>query len=287
MPELPEVETIRRDLTDVIVGKKIKTITVKLRRLVKSDYRMFIKTLTGATITAIERRGKLLMFSFKQTDYTLLVHLKMTGQLIFVQNKHLIAGGHSYVSMDFNLPNKYSYIIFEFTNGGKLFFNDMRTFGYMKLATPVEVEQVLAGYGIEPLKPEFTLKNFRAVLGKRKTSIKAALLNQSLFSGFGNIYADETCFAARVLPQRIVASLTDDEIKKLHRAGNAAMKQAIRARGTTFNTYVDASGRRGNFVRFLKVFGRAGKRCVRCKKGIIQKGKCAGRGTHWCGVCQR
>lgn len=287
MPELPEVETIRRDLVEKITGKKIKAVTVNLRRLVKSDYETFVTTLTGNTVTALERRGKLMIISLKKGGYKLLVHLKMTGQLIFLQGKKVVAGGHSFASMDFDLPNKYSYIIFEFADGSKLFFNDMRTFGYMKLADEAEMKKILATYGIEPLQPEFTLKNFRVALDNRKTSIKAALLNQQLFSGIGNIYADEICFAAGVLPQRIIATLHDDEVKKLHRASSAVIKRAIAERGTTFNSYIDAEGRKGNFLSFLKVFGRQGKVCVRCKTGIIKKAKHAGRGTHWCPACQR
>lgn len=286
MPELPEVETIRRDLADKIVGTKIKAVTVNLKRLVTSDYDTFIDTLIGNSITALNRRGKLLMVELKKGEYTLLVHLKMTGQLIYVKGKKVTAGGHSYSSMAFDLPNKYSYIIFEFTDHSKLFFNDLRTFGYMKLADRDELARILSKYGIEPLQPEFTLKNFRTVLDNRKISIKAALLNQQLFSGIGNIYADEICFAANVLPTRLISTLKNEEIKKLHRASNTVIKQAIKERGTTFNSYIDAQGRKGNFLSFLKVFGRQKQLCKRCKQGIITKIKHAGRGTHYCPVCQ-
>lgn len=287
MPELPEVETIRSDLSKTVVGKPIKAVAVTLRRLVKSDYDMFVQTLTGNAFTAINRRGKLLMLPLQRGGSTLLVHLKMTGQLIFLHNNGaVVAGGHSYAAMDFDLPNKYSYITFTFSDGSRLFFNDMRTFGYMKLASEDELAHILAQYGIEPLQPEFTVKNFRSALGTRTTSIKAALLNQNVIAGIGNIYADEICFAAGVRPDRAISTLTDEEIKKLYRASSAVIKRAIRERGTTFNHYRDAAGRQGNFLNFLKVFGRQGEACPRCKTGVIEKVRHAGRGTHFCPECQ-
>ena len=206
MPELPEVETIRSDLSKKITNKEIVSVTVKLPRLVKSGLKNFIQTLTGNKITKISRRGKLIYCELQAGGEFLLVHLKMTGQLIYQKNKKVTAGGHSYQSMNWELPNKYSHIYFNFADASQLFFNDLRTFGYMQLVKGEQLQNVLAKYGIEPLQSNFTAARFQEALGKRKTSIKATLLNQGIIAGIGNIYADEICFYAGVLPARSVRS---------------------------------------------------------------------------------
>ncbi|OGF28823.1 DNA-formamidopyrimidine glycosylase [Candidatus Falkowbacteria bacterium RIFOXYC2_FULL_47_12] len=285
MPELPEVETIRRDLAKKILRKKITRVEVKKARLIKSGVAEFQKIITGNRFKSINRIGKLLYLELPK-DRWLLVHLKMTGQLIYQTGKKIIAGGHSYSSMDFILPGKYTYVIFTFAGGGQLFFNDMRTFGYMQLVDIAQLKNILSTYGIEPLQKNFSLKNFRNALDKRKTSVKAVLLNQKIFAGIGNIYADEICFYAAVKPSRPVTSLTAIEIKKLRRGAEVIIKKSIQERGTTFNSFRDGEGKKGNFIKYLKVFQRNGQQCLRCRRGIIQKIRLAGRGTHFCPHCQ-
>lgn len=286
MPELPEVETIRCDLKAQIINKKIKEVKVKKSRLVRNSVSFFVKVLKGNAFIDIDRVGKLMIFKLRTGQY-MLVHLKMTGQLIYQDKKQKIAGGHSYKSDEMKYPNKYTYIIFEFADGSFLYFNDMRTFGYMQIVNVSDFRQIKNSYGIEPIDPKIKLEDWQTVFKGRKTTVKALLLNQKLIAGIGNIYADEICFASHVRPDRRVSSLTSEEIKSLFQNSQKILRWAIKKRGTTFNNYVDSQGRKGSFMKNLKVYGRAGQLCLRCKQGNIQRLKVAGRGTNFCPFCQK
>ena len=286
MPELPEVETIKNDLIEKIVNKKIKKVQVGLGRLVIGDLKKFKKDLVGNSFKDIDRIGKLLIFVLAENKKYLLVHLKMTGQLVYCQKKNIIAGGHGLPKITECLPNKYSHIYFIFNDNSYLFFNDMRTFGYMKIVELKELNEIKQKFGLEPLTNEFSLINFKKIVKKHNTTIKAVLLNQNIIAGIGNIYADETLFKAEIKPDRSASSLNDKEIKKLYNSINNIINKAIKFRGTTFNNYVDANGRQGNFVKHLKVYARAGQKCFKCGN-IIKKIKIAGRGTHFCEQCQK
>ena len=289
MPELPEVETIRRDLEKKIAGTKIKGVEILATKSVHNKSAEFLKVLIGNNFKHIERRGKLLMFALNKVGKYgyLLVHLKMTGQLIYRHKKQLLAGGHSQSAMDTQVPNKFTRVVFTFGDGGQLFFNDLRRFGYLKLVSKEEKEKIVTNnFGIEPLTPDYILESFEKLFKKRQTNVKALILNQKLISGIGNIYADEACFCARILPMRKVSSLSQKEIKKLFECIEHVLKIAIKNRGTTFNNYVDSDGNTGSHVNFLNVYGRDGEKCEKCKSEIM-KIKHAGRGTHYCGKCQK
>lgn len=285
MPELPEVETIRQDLREVLRGKRITKVHVHKDKMVVGSARALVAFLKGKTIADIDRRAKLLMFSFRAADKVLLLHLKMTGQLIYQSKKDVVAGGHSWPAVPTDLPNKYSHIIMAFSDGSQLFFNDLRQFGYVQLVTTEEKDMVVQTYGIEPLTADFTWENFRDRVGQRGTSLKNVLLNQAVVAGLGNIYVDEACFFAGVRPNRLANTLTHEELQKLYRGCVHVIRQAIKHRGTTFNSYRDTKGRKGNFVRKLKVYGRAGQACLRCG-AILQRTKINGRGTVYCLKCQ-
>lgn len=289
MPELPEVETIRRDLEKKISNQKIKSVDVLATKSVHNQTAEFLKILVGNNFSHIERRGKLLMFALKKTGkYAfMLVHLKMTGQLIYRHKKQIVAGGHSQTAMDTAVPNKFTRVIFTFSDGGQLFFNDLRRFGYLKLVAKEEKEKIVKNnFGIEPLALDYTFEAFEKLFKKRQTNIKALLLNQKLISGIGNIYADEACFEAGILPMRKASSLSKLELKKFFKAVAEVLKISIANRGTTFNNYVDSDGNTGAHINFLKVYGRDGEKCKKCKT-IIFKKKHAGRGTHYCVKCQK
>lgn len=287
MPELPEVETIRRDLEEKIVGKKIASVFILAKGSVHYPVEKFKKVLVDNKVATVNRRGKLLYFSFKESPLFLLVHLKMTGQLIYVNKKKITAGGHSLGKIDFELPNKFTRVVINFSDGSELFFNDLRRFGYLKLTTGEEKDKILkSSFGIEPLTPDFKYQAFASLFVKRKTTIKALLLNQKLIAGIGNIYADETCFCAGIRPDRRVEKISEVEKKKLFSCISKVLKLSIAHRGTTFNSYVDCDGKTGNFVSLLKVYGRGGEKCYRCK-GVIKKVRAAGRGTHFCPKCQK
>ncbi|MFC1721540.1 bifunctional DNA-formamidopyrimidine glycosylase/DNA-(apurinic or apyrimidinic site) lyase [Patescibacteria group bacterium] len=287
MPELPEVETIRQDLAGKLIGKPIKSIVVRKDKIVRGGTVKFKRELQGQSFQKIGRRGKLLIFDIARTDTYLLVHLKMTGQLIYQRKGKRVAGGHPLPALDMELPNKHTHIIIIFVDGSKLFFNDLRQFGFMQLVSARQCDGVIAKFGIEPLTKDFTLEKFRQIFKNRKISLKAVLLNQKLVAGIGNIYADEISFAAGVRPSRRVDRLTRAEIERLYKYSKRVIARAVKYRGTTFSNFVDASGQTGNFVSQLAVYGREDKKCKKCKSYNIKKIKLAGRGTHYCSRCQK
>ena len=266
MPELPEVETIRRDLEGKIRSKKIVNVEVRAKKIVKTNLKEFLAVLKGNQFIKIERRGKLLIFGLKDGKF-LLVHLKMTGQLIYrydiktTRGEHgrTIAGGH-------NLPknlgpwlNKFTHLIFSFNDKSHLYYNDMRKFGYMKVVDEQEKEKIINGYGIDAMDDKFTLTVFKKILERKKNVVaKAMLLDQGVVAGIGNIYADEILFDSQILPNRKVGALKPEEINRLYQSIKKVLKQAIRHRGTTFGIqleghYVDSDGKHGNYLDFLKV----------------------------------
>ncbi len=289
MPELPEVETIRQDLRRKIIGCTIMGATLNSDKVAggQAARQKLARFLPGKKIAEVGRVGKLLIIEIGQSDYFLLVHLKMTGQLIYTQKGKTIGGGHSFTTLSTELPDKHTLVILSFENEGKLFFNDMRRFGYVKLVDRVAKEKVVEAFGIEPLTEGFTFEKFSALFKKRKTLLKALLLNQQVIAGIGNIYADEICHAAGILPTRRISTLTHAEIKKLFTTTEKIIKKAIEFRGTTFNNYVDSDGNKGNFSRLLKVYERSGEKCLTCRVDSIKKIKAAGRGTHFCTTCQK
>lgn len=298
MPELPEVETIRRDLSAAIIGRRVIAVDLLSPKTAKNDAAFFVSALMGREFAEVNRFGKLLALRLKKKGgerehIFLLIHLKMTGQLILDTGKNKLAGGHSLSENSFaaavggELPNKHTRAIIVFTGGYKLFFNDLRKFGYLKIVNQSELDKIVAsGYGPEPLTPVFTANHLAAIVKKRQTSIKAVLLNQKLIAGLGNIYVDESLFRSGIRPERPASSLLATEIKKLFQAINQVIELAIANRGTTFSNYVDSAGKKGNFSQLLQVYGRGGQPCFSCR-GVITKCKLAGRGTHFCQNCQK
>lgn len=285
MPELPEVETVKKDLNEAILGLVISQVKIKLPKIVKTNHAKFTAHLSGNAVVKIERRGKFLILRLKKGKEVLLAHLRMTGQLVFVRGKKVMAGGHGQKSTDIGkLPGKHTHLIFEFENGGKMFFNDQRQFGFFKLVSPKKLEQELKNFGPDALGLE--LDHFQAGLKKRKAPIKNLLLNQKLVAGLGNIYASEILFESGVDPTRAGGDLKKGEVKKIHAKMQDVLKKAIEARGTTFSDFVDGQGRSGNFSDQLQVFGREGEVCLVCG-GKIEKIKQAGRSTFFCARCQK
>lgn len=286
MPELPEVETVRRDLRQFVIGRKIVAVDVRLKKYVSPEPNKFKKTLIGCSVQDIERRGKLLLLHL-DNGYRLHIHLKMTGQLVLRHSGVLLAGGHPMVHVK-DLPNSHTHLILNFDNGDILYCNDQRQFGYVRLHSTTESDGIVeAKYGIEPLSSQFTLKAFREGIVRRpKTIIKALLLDQKFVAGLGNIYADEVCYKAGVLPMRRVSTLTENEVELLHQAIRSIIALAVKHRGTTFNNYVSIDGRAGQFWKYCAVYGRGGTPCKKCKTQLI-KSVVAQRGTTYCSKCQK
>jgi formamidopyrimidine-DNA glycosylase len=287
MPELPEVETVRLQLKHKVLGKIIDSVEVFHMKTV-DHYRMFGKKLKGKQIEDIDRIGKLMIFSFVGEDNLfLLAHLKMTGQFFSVDKKGVVVGGgHSMTTADRELPGRHTRVAFHFTDGSALFFNDMRLFGYTKLANKKEVAEARKGFGPEPIDPDFDVDWFVTHVRKRQSPIKAVLLDQSFLAGLGNIYVDEALWRARVRPMRKASTLTKKEAAAIAVASGEVMRESIAVGGTTFKNFADTDGHAGNFTAYLKIFGKQGEACSRCGTTII-KTRCAGRGTHYCPGCQK
>lgn len=287
MPELPEVETVRRGLADLIIGKVLTSEshdTEKGFPNAEADVKEF---LLGATITDVRRRAKVLMIDLS-TGYSLLIHLKMTGQLVFVGDTRFGAG-HPNDSLVNDLPDKSTRVTLTFTDTSKLFFNDQRKFGWMRLMPTVEIPSIdfMQKVGPEPLDDDFTPKEFMQRFARRsKTNIKAALLDQSIVAGVGNIYADESLWGAKLHPKRLVGSITEQEFTTLFHELREVMSLAVEKGGSSNHTYVNAEGKRGSYMDFARVFRREGLPCPRCGT-TIEKLRVAGRGTHVCPHCQQ
>lgn len=287
MPELPEVETVRRGLADLIIGKVVTSEshdTEKGFPNAEADVKEF---LLGAMITDVRRRAKVLMIDLS-TGYSLLIHLKMTGQLVFVGDTRFGAG-HPNDSLVNELPDKSTRVTLTFTDTSKLFFNDQRKFGWMRLMPTVEIPNIdfMQKVGPEPLADDFTPKEFMQRFARRsKTNIKAALLDQSIVAGVGNIYADESLWGAKLHPKRLVGSVTEQEFTTLFHELREVMNLAVEKGGSSNHTYVNAEGKKGSYMDFARVFRREGLPCPRCGT-TIEKFRVAGRGTHICPHCQQ
>jgi len=285
MPELPEVETIVRDLDKKLKNKKIAKIEVLDKKVFQlSDKET--KAVIGKLVKGVRRRAKMIILELSDNG-SLVIHLKMTGQLVYQSKSIIVAGGHPISHIGKELPNKFTRVIFRFSDGSKLYFNDVRRFAWIKLVEQKDLIPLLEALGIEPLSEDFSLEKFKEILShKVNTTVKQALMDQKYLSGLGSIYTDEALFAARIKPMRQVKTLKPEEIKTLWQAIPKILNYAIAHRGTSFSDYVDAQGEVGNFIRYLKVYGRTGEKCKGCV-GIIKKAKLAGRGTHWCDHCQK
>lgn len=287
MPELPEVETVRMQLKQKVSGKVIDSVEVFHSKSVDHDETIDDR-LRGKTIDNIDRVGKLMIFSFAgESDLFLLAHLKMTGQFFYVDTDgDIVGGGHSMTESDRReFPHRHSRVAFHFTDHSTLYFNDMRLFGYTKLASAGEVVAVRARFGPEPISDHFDCVWFAEQLKKRRTPIKAALLDQKFVAGLGNIYVDEALWRAKISPMRTASDVTKAEAMLLCKAAGDVMKESILVGGTTFQHFVDTGGDAGNFTDHLQVFGQQGTACPRCGT-TIEKTRCAGRGTHYCPGCQ-
>lgn len=274
MPELPEVETVRRTLKGLVVGKQIESVTVSLPRIIQEpdDMIRFETELIGHQILDIGRRGKFLRIMMD--GLVLVSHLRMEGR---------------YGVYDRSEPvEKHTHVIFHFTDGSELRYRDVRQFGTMHLFQAGEEfnHKPLMKLGLEPLEDSFTVEAFQAVISKRTTKIKPALLNQEYVVGLGNIYVDEALFEARIHPERPAKTLTKSEMKRLHEAIVNTLTHAVEAGGSSIKSYVNGQGEMGMFQQSLKIYGRKSEPCLACGHPI-EKTVVGGRGTHFCPACQK
>ncbi len=272
MPELPEVETVRRSLEAGLLGRRIASVT-KVgwpRTIAAPAADVFQERVHDRLVTKLERRGKYIIIRLDAGE-ALVVHLRMTGRLT--------------LSAATDEADAHTHVVFQLVDGGQLFFNDTRKFGRIWLLDDRELEALFARLGPEPLEEAFTRATFHTLLRHRKGRLKPLLLDQSLVAGLGNIYVDEALWTARLHPLRTVASLDDDDIDRLYEAIRSVLMEAVERRGTSFSDYRDAWGESGSNQHFLHVYGRAGEPCTHCGTPI-ERTVVAQRGTHLCPYCQ-
>lgn len=287
MPELPEVETVKRGLSKLIVGKKISSVSFDWPKGFPNAQQDIDEFLVGATIKQVLRRAKVLSIDL-DTNHTLLTHLKMTGQLVY-RGEESFGAGHPNDSLIGKLPDKSTRVNLTFDDGTHLFFNDQRKFGWMRLIPTPEVQFIdfMKKLGPEPLSADFTQKDFRArVQKKQNKNIKATLLDQSVIAGVGNIYADESLWLAKIHPSSLVKNISTQKLNTLYKELRDVLLLSIEKGGSTDRNYVNAEGKKGSYIAFAKVFRRENAPCYRCGTTII-KIKVANRGTHICPKCQK
>lgn len=315
MPELPEVETIRIGLAKLLPEKKVKDVWHDWPKSFPNAPADVARFLIGAKVQKVRRRAKVLIIELS-SHYSLVVHLKMTGQLVFVpkneneeermqnaeerklhssfstphsNNPERFAGGHPGRELVSELPAKSTRVVIDFTDGSKLFFNDQRKFGWMRLLPTIEIDEIdfFKKVGPEPLEDDFTVDKFiERICTRKNSSIKAVLLDQTVIAGVGNIYADESLWLAKIHPAAVVRMIPKTKLVALHDGLVKVLKLSIEKGGSTDKNYVDAQGKRGGYLSFASVFRKEGQPCPRCGI-IIQKTKVAGRGTHFCPRCQK
>ncbi len=275
MPELPEVETVRKGLERLVVGKTIDAVTVLWPRIIElPEVPLFQAFLSGQEIIGVQRRGKFLIL--KLTDFDLVSHLRMEGKYEY------------FPSAQTAIQDKHTHVIFQMQDGSQLQYRDVRKFGRMALVPKNQSSKYkgIQQLGPEPLSHDFDKIAFQEALKKKTMAIKPLLLNQKIVVGLGNIYVDESLWLASIHPERLASSLTERETSLLYESIITVLGQAVEAGGTTIRTYANALGEAGTFQVSLQVYGQTGQPCTRCQTPI-QKIKVAQRGTHFCPTCQK
>ena len=287
MPELPEVEIVKRSLIKMINGTKIIDIKVKNKNLRYKLPSKLKSQLVNEKIYNISRRSKYLIFHFKKK--LLLVHLGMTGKLLLMnkKNKRIFKTSFYY---DLNILPKHNHVFFTFNNGYILIYNDIRRFGFIKFYKNIDVTNInyLNKLGIEPLSKFFNLNYFKKFTKNKKKNIKNILMDQTFVSGIGNIYANEALFMSRINPTRSSKGLKNKEIKKLISSLKIILKFSILKGGSSIRDFKNISGKIGDFQRFFKVYGKENKNCSRIScKGIIKRISISSRSSFYCNICQK
>lgn len=280
MPELPEVETIARRLHEVLVNKQINQVSVLREKSFQGDP----ATILNATILDVTRRAKVLQIHL-DNNLSLLIHLKMTGQLIYQEDDQRIGGGHPTKDWFDELPSKHTRVVISFTDNGTLYFNDLRVFGWIKVLSEAQVTKELAAYAPDIIDPKVTADYFKDHFQRRSQAIKLVLMDNKFVSGVGNIYANDALHLAKVDPSRPAKSLSDAEAESLFNAVLEVINSGIELGGATIDNYRNADGLSGDYQKVVRVYQREGEPCLNCKT-IIERMKQGGRSTFYCKNCQ-
>lgn len=280
MPELPEVETIRRGLQRKVKNKQIKDIVINVDKIVKKPYLgEFITKIKGKKIKEIDRRGKYIIIHLDSED-KLIVHLGMTGLLIYPYDNKIT---------EKEINPKHNHLVFTFTDDTQLVFNDVRRFGKIFLVSNIDEVESISKLGVEPLEDYFTEEIFIQILNKKKNGkIKSFLMKQELIVGLGNIYANEVLYKSNIHPLRLISSLNKKEVRNLYQQIKLVLSEAVKFRGSTVadEAYRDTNGEKGKFVKKLQVYARRGKPCIKCGHSI-EVVRIEGRSSFICPQCQK
>lgn len=282
MPELPEVETISRQLNKALKGKVVRSVEVLREKSFSGDPDRLI----GWKISSVERKSKIIEMFFVGKDEMVATHLKMTGQLIYVNGGKRILGGHPSPDWVNDLPSKHTRIIWTFSDGSKLFFNDMRVFGWMRVVDKNKYENETRRAVPDVVDEGFTVEYLAQVLMGSKKPVKLVLLDQDRIGGMGNIYVNDALYLAKIKPIRKADSLNKKEIEALHKAMIEVINLGIKYGGASASNYVQVSGLGGTYQDHFLVYKKEGQRCSRCEE-VIRKTKLGGRGTFFCPKCQK
>ncbi len=283
MPELPEVETIARRLATKLTGRKIISVSVLRNKSWSGQSELVI----GRAIQSITRRAKILIIDFEQSIDSMLVHLKMTGQLIHVdQNKVKVGGGHPTADWVDELPGKHTRVILTLDDSSTLYFNDMRVFGWMKVVTEAEKQKELKAFGPDIIDSEITETWFYQHLQKKSQSIKQVIMDSSFIAGVGNIYACDGLHLAGVSPTRSAKLLSRDESNRLLHSLKTIINRGIELGGATIQNYKNVDGLSGKYQLERRVYARENEPCLVCDRAILRI-KQAGRSTFYCSHCQK
>jgi formamidopyrimidine-DNA glycosylase len=278
MPELPEVEVVKRDLDKEVVGKKVKGVEVDGMRSVRRHHnrKQFVTRLVDRKITGVDRKGKYLLLRLDGGD-VLVIHLGMSGQLVRAKGKS-------------DAMAKHTHVVITFTQGGQLRFVDPRTFGEMFVTEADNVEKEvteLAHLGIDPLETAVSWEYFGQMLAARHAKLKPLLMDQKFIAGIGNIYSDEILWGAGLRWDHMSDSLRSEEVRRLYRSMMETLQEAVKHRGSSLadEQYVDLFGRPGGYQHFHNVYAREGQSCPRCRHVVVRE-KFSGRSTFYCSACQ-
>lgn len=274
MPELPEIETIKKDMIKKVKGRKINKVEMRNEKSIKiPSAPEFKKGVEEKAIQNIERRGKYLLLNL-DTNQLLVFHLKLTGRLLFFPSG--------------KREPEYVRIVFTFSDKSRLFFADIRGFGEVYLIGRDELGKIPAikNMGPEPLSPGFSAQKLKEKLRGKRGKIKPALMDQSVLAGVGNIYSQEALYRVGIHPERNASQLTGKQIEAIYQGLVEVLREAIQHRGSSVDAYIDLEGKEGGHVPYLRVYGKEGGNCLRCGS-IIEKKKISGRGTYFCEKCQK
>ena len=289
MPELPEVEVVKRSLITKIQNSIVKAIKINDGRLRYRVDRNQIKKIIGLKFKKISRRSKYLLFFFN-SDVVMLVHLGMTGKFFFINRKKTKYKTSFYYNINYDKDKKYDRIIFNLSNNQKLIYNDIRKFGFIKFTNLTDLKQNphLKYLGPEPLSAKFNMRYFKNyIIGKERT-IKDLLMDQKFISGLGNIYVNEILFSSGIIPNKKIVKLSDNEIKKIIKLTKKLIKKAIILGGSSIRDFSSSSGKKGSFQQYFSVYGKKGEECIKrnCRGNII-KIVISNRSTFYCVKCQK